>query len=335
MKTLSIPRPIGFELSAADDFYRGFIPGSGMAASSRATAALTLSFRVDATFAPVVARLRQERDGLLIDVEGDVDDAALVQQIERMLGLEGDADAWRALGRREPHVGLLQRSFPGFFTAAKASPWDAATWAVIAPRMNMNQAARLKIAMARELGDAIRMDGAEHFIFPAPGVVAHLGEFPGLSDEKCARLRAVAEAALEGRLEAQRLRAMGELAALADLRTIRGIGPWAASHVYYRGAAPIDALPSAEPRILHGFAELTGEPVPTFADFEAIAERWRPFRMWVTVLLSRYLAKSGAWQKPGLARERESAGRELDARLRARGGQTNRRSPRGREARSS
>ena len=78
----------------------------------------------------------------------------------------------------------------------------------------------------------------------------------------------------------------------------------------------MDALPSAEPRVLHGFAEAYGTEVPSYEAFTKLANGWRPFRMWVSVLLSRTLAASGGWQKPELARERASAGRDLDLRVR-------------------
>ncbi len=317
MRTLSFERPESFDLGAAADFYRGFVPGSGMAASTAASSALTLSFHADHSFAPVAVRMRQTEKRLLADVFGDADDVTVRAQVGRILGLEGDPSAWAALGRREPVVGKLQREFPGFFTAAKASPWDAATWSIIVQRVNMNQAARVKKEMARVLGDAVDVDGEVHHVFPAPATVLGLEKFPGLSDEKVARLRGVAQAACDGKLDADRLRALGEDAALAELQELRGIGPWAASHVYFRGAAPIDALPIAEPRVLHAVADVYECPVPSIERFQEIAESWRPFRMWVCVLLSRHLARTDGWRAPGLARARASAGRRIARRVAA------------------
>jgi 3-methyladenine DNA glycosylase/8-oxoguanine DNA glycosylase len=89
------------------------------------------------------------------------------------------------------------------------------------------------------------------------------------------------------------------------------VGPWAASHIYFRGAAPADALPTAEPRVLHGLGDAYGIASPSVETFVRIAEGWRPFRMWVCVLLSRHLARVGGWSAPGLAKERAAAGRRL------------------------
>jgi DNA-3-methyladenine glycosylase II len=309
MMTLVIPKPLGFRLAAAAEFYASFTPGSGMAAA--AVDHLTLAFHLDRTFEPVAVALREEGSALRLDVAGTRDEAAVHKQIARTLGLEGDAEAWLELGQREPVIGGLQREFPGFFTAAKASPYDAATWSVIVPRMNQRQAASIKQAMARELGERVELLGRVHHLFPSPAVLAKLPDFAGLSAEKVARLRGVGQAALSGLFDAERLRSLGESRALRELQALRGIGPWAASHIYFRGAAPLDELPTAEPRVLHGLASAYRLEAPSEALFRRIASGWRPFRMWVCVLLMRHLARSGGWHAPQLSNERVAAGRQL------------------------
>lgn len=312
---LTFRKPLGFRLAAATDFYAGFTPGSGMAAAAT-DGELVLAFGLDGTYAPVAVALREDDDSIAAECEGRVEPLVLRAQLARMLGLDADGAAWRAIGERDPVIGGLQRSFPGFFTAAKASPYDAATWSIIAPRMNMQQAARIKSAIAATHGDAVTLRGRVHHVFPAPAALATIDKVPGLAEEKCARLRGIAVAALAGKLDASRLRALGEDAALAELQTLRGIGPWAASHIYYRGVAPVDALPTVEPRVLHGLALAYGIEQPSQATYARIAEAWRPFRMWVSILLARHLARSDGWHAPGLAKERAAAGRQL-ARRRA------------------
>jgi DNA-3-methyladenine glycosylase II len=257
-------------------------------------------FRADEGFSATGVAVREVGETIVCDVAGGAPLDAVKAQVVRMLGLEPGCEGWPGVGERDPVVGRLQSEFPGFFTAAKASPYDAAAWAVIAQGLGIVQAALVKTAIARDLGERIELDGALHDVFPSPAVLAGVRRVAGLSDEKVSRLRGVARAALEGRLDAARLRTMGEEAALTDLQTLRGVGPWAASHVYFRGAAPPDGLPTAEPRVLLGLAHARGCDLPSEDDFKRMAERWRPFRMWVCVLLSRHLARSGGWRTPGL-----------------------------------
>ncbi len=309
MSTFSLSKPRGFRLSALADYYAKFTPGSGMAAA--ALDRLTFAFRLDGTFAPVALSLHEQDDQLLVELGGAADQRAVAKQLARILGLEADAGAWFALGESDLVVGDLQREFPGFLSAAKASPYDAATWAVISPRMNQQQAARIKLALARELGDALELNGKTHFVFPSPEQLRVLERFPGLSEEKIARLRAVAQAACDGLLDAEHLRGLGEARALTELQKLRGVGPWAASHIYFRGAAPCDGLPTAEPRVLHGLAAAYRLRSPSVATFQRIAAGWRPFRLWVCVLLMRHLASTAGWHAPGLDEERARAGRAL------------------------
>jgi DNA-3-methyladenine glycosylase II len=182
--------------------------------------------------------------------------------------------------------------------------------------MPMRTAASVKLAMSRVHGDALTLRGAEYHVFPGPARLAELEAFPGVPPEKMARLRGVARAALDGKLDAATLRAMPESAALHELQRLRGVGPWAASHIYFRGAAPVDALPLAEPRVLHGLAHVLGASAISPEEFVRRAERFRPFRMWVAVLLSRHLARTDGWRAPSLGRERARAGRALSRRLR-------------------
>jgi DNA-3-methyladenine glycosylase II len=258
MITFTLEKPTGFTLAAASDFYAGFTPGSGMAAA--AVDQLTLAFRVDRSFEAVAVSLHERGGELVAEMAGSEDEKAVRAQLGRVLGLEADAEAWQALGERVPLVGQLKAEFPGFFTAAKPSPYDAAVWSVIAPRISMTVAARIKMDIARAHGTAVELHGRTHHVFPAPRELLALEQIPGLNEEKVARLRGVAVAALEGLLDAENLRAMGEVNALQRLQSLRGIGPWSAGHIYHRGAAPIDALPLTEPRALHGFAHASGRP---------------------------------------------------------------------------
>jgi len=303
---ITLTKPHGFSLSAASSFYESFVPGSGMAAANVA-GALTLAFRLDRSFDAVAVSLEERESTIVLEVAGTNDVAAVQNQVTRILGLDVDGESWRAVGVRDPVVGRVQAEFPGFFTAAKSSPYDAAAWAMIVTRLPMQAAAKIKLQIAREHGDAVTIGGRVHHIFPSPSALLRVEKVAGLADEKVARLHEIARAALDGHLDAERLRAMGPAAALATLQRLRGVGPWTASHIFYRGAAPIDELPTIEPRVLAGWGHAAGVVAPTEEAFVAASEAWRPFRMWVAILFARHLGRSGGWNNPGLAKARAKA----------------------------
>src|SRR6266511_2699960 len=108
----------------------------------------------------------------------------------------------------------------------------------------------------------------------------------GLDGRKVEWLRGVAEAALDGRLDAARLRAMPRERALTELRTLPGIGPCAAELTLLRGAGDPDHFPGNEPRMQRAMVRAYGlEAQPTPERLRAIAERWQPYRTWVSLLL--------------------------------------------------
>jgi DNA-3-methyladenine glycosylase II len=166
----------------------------------------------------------------------------------------------------------------------------------------------LKIAIAERYGDSVSLRDRTYAVFPSPEQLLALESVPGLSAEKLDRLRGVAKAALLGKLDAEYLRAMPTSDALAELQTLRGVGPWTAGHILTRGAAPHDVLPLTEPRVLHGLASAYGIASPTDETFARMSEAWRPYRMWVCILLARHLGRAGGWHAPGLRAERAAAG---------------------------
>ncbi len=285
-----------FSLAAAGEFLRGFKPASGGAAAREAS--LSLGFLLDRTFAPVAVGLEQTAS--LITGETGGPPRAVKSQVERMLSLDVDARGWAALGRKDPVVGALQERFRGFRAVCFPSPYEAALWGILAQRVSMSQASRTKEAMARAHGSVLDAGGAEVLVPPAPQVLLELDAVAGVPGEKLGRMRGIARAALDGRLEAGRLRAMPEAEALAELASLRGIGAWTAAHILYRGAGVADALPAGEPRVLRAVKEayrLTR--VPSAARFAEIAEAWRPYRMWVAILLVRSIAGTAAWSARG------------------------------------
>jgi len=89
-------------------------------------------------------------------------------------------------------------------------------------------------------------------------------------------LHAVAEAALEGRLDAADLRSADPERALAMVQEIKGIGPFAAELIVLRGANAPDILPGNERRLNAEISERYGPG----RSHEEIAAAWRPYRTW-------------------------------------------------------
>jgi len=144
--------------------------------------------------------------------------------------------------------------------------------------------------MAERLGEPVSFGRRVVHAFPSPQRLAGLDTFPGLAGRKPEWLRSLARAALDGQLDAARLRAMPVADALADLKKLPGIGDFSAGLTLLRGANAPDAVPSAEPRLARAIALAYGLPGPaTPGQILQISENWRPYRTWVTLLLRTQL----------------------------------------------
>ncbi|MBO4237839.1 DNA-3-methyladenine glycosylase family protein [Pseudonocardia alni] len=259
-----------WSLSTSRAFWEGFAP-SALTARPEAPDQLRTVFCIDGDWrrAEVVVTRHDDRAELVLRGDGDLEAAAA--QVCRFLSLDVDARGWPDVARRDPVIADAQRQLPGLRPCGFHSPYEAAAWSVLAQRVRIVQAASLRADLVARLGDS----GA----FPAPAVLrdAEL-DLPGRKPEY---LRAVAEAALKGRLDGAGLRAADPDDALRTVQEIRGLGPFAAELVVLRGANAPDALPRHERR----FEDEVTERYGPGHDPAAVAEAWRPYRTWAVVHL--------------------------------------------------
>ncbi len=282
---LDVPVQGQFDLTASARFLEGFAPAARAGAASR-PGELRLAFPVAPSWRPVGVLVKQPNPNgpVRMAVQGDPSDVdKAVVAARRILSLDVDGTTFPAVGARDPVVGELQTRYPGLRPVAFHSPYEAACFAIIGHRIRMVQAATIKRNLAVELGVPLDVHGVVLPTFPAPAVLRALPRVPMVSELKSDRLKAIAEAAESGRLDAEELRTMPVAEALARLKTLPGIGDFSAELVLLRGAAHPDGFPDAETR-LHEEMRLN-YPATTTAELREVADAWRPFRTWVSLLL--------------------------------------------------
>lgn len=284
-KALPLPVAGPFDLNASTRFLEGFTP-AGRPDAGAEPDLLRLAFPVEGAWVTVGAAVRQHGDRLTVELAGSPPDAvAGTDQVARMLSLDVDGRGFADVGRRDPVVATLQRRYRGLRPVLFPSPYEAACWSIIGQRIRMPQAAVIKARIAETLGETIDVAGQQMTAFPAPGVLRDAVELPGLPPLKAERLRGVAAAALDGRLSAARLRCLDTADALDELTALPGIGPFSAQLVLVRGAGHPDLFPTAERRLQEEMALAYQLVDPTLDQLVAIAETWRPYRSWVSLLL--------------------------------------------------
>jgi len=257
-----------------------------------------LAFPLDGDHAPAALALRFDGRVLRGEVAGTDRLDAVARQVARVFSLDHDGTGYPSLASRDPELGRLMAALPGLRPVCFTSPYEAAAWAVISPRIGMAGAAVVLERLVAEHGHRLRVAGAEVGAFPAPERLLRVRSVPGLGAEKVARLHAVARAAQDGLLGAERLRALGHEAGPASVRALPGIGPFWSQGVYLRGCGIADVFPD-EPLALAALGHLHGlgdRPSPDA--LAGLTDRLRPYRMWACFLLR---VASGRGLIPGVA----------------------------------
>ncbi len=111
----------------------------------------------------------------------------------------------------------------------------------------------------------------------------------GLSRPKLAHVRALAAAFADGRLGEPALSQMDDLAAIAAITGVRGLGPWTAETYLLFAHGRDDVFPVGDVALAAAAADLkrlAARPGP--AALRLLAEPWRPYRALAARLLWHY-----------------------------------------------
>ncbi len=280
-----------FSLAASIRFLGGFTPAGAHAANQEE---LALAFPVERDWQTAGVIVQQRGDHVAAAVYGEADLEAVRAQLTRLLSLDVDGRRFPALGKRDQVVGELQGRYPGLRPVGFWSPYEAAVWAILSNRARIPQAATVKQRLAEQHGIKLELDGRILRAFPAPAALSRLRFFDGISERKLPWLRAVAEAALDGRLDGGRLRSLDPRRAIDELRELPGIGPFGAELILIRGATHPDVFPAHEPRLHAEIARAYGLENPSLETLQGVAAQWRPYRSWVALLLRARRAEQTA-----------------------------------------
>jgi DNA-3-methyladenine glycosylase II len=282
--------PLGpYSLEESAHFIGGWHSAPAEGGSARGH--LHLAFLTDTGWEPIGVCLTQHESGVVRgEVYGKGDAAAAQGQVARILSLDVDGRGWPGVGQRDRVVGSLQRRFPGFRPVNWSDAYEAAAWCVMSTRINMRQAQSIKDRMCRELGHEVDVHGHRMWAFPEPARLVALESYPGLFGRKVEYLNRLGRAAQAGDLDTEMLRALPQQESLERLQRLAGIGEFGSQLVRLRALSAVDELPTQERRLLGAIrAEYGLDAEPTPAELVALAEAWRPFRMWVAVCLRRTL----------------------------------------------
>lgn len=264
---------------------------------------VVMAFPVEGWQGSAAVLVRQDGDEVEVDVRapdglaGKAADQALAA-----LSLDVDGSAWPAVGERTALIGELQREYRYLRPSMFHSPYEAAAAFVIGHRISIVHTRRVRQRMAEESGERFELGGGTFAAFPDPATLLRIDAVQGVAANKVERLHGVAQAALEGLLDRERLRSVPPEQALADLRTVPGIGPFFAQAILYRAVGRPTGVTTDDLSLLAVQRAFDLPAAPTTAEAERLTEEWQPLRMWAMVLLHVHLRERG--ERPEGVRQR-------------------------------
>jgi AraC family transcriptional regulator of adaptative response / DNA-3-methyladenine glycosylase II len=209
----------------------------------------------------------------------------IVTRVRHVFDVGADITAITAHLAKDQTLAPLIVSRPGLRTPGCWGGFELAVRAVLGQQITVEAARQLGSRLVLLCGDPLRnaADPRLARTFPSPERVATVDlSRIGMPKARRATLQALAQAAASNPRLFEPLDSIED--SLAQLRAIRGIGPWTAQYIALRALRDPDAFPVTDIGILRGAASLVGV-VPTAPQLILRAEAWRPWRAYAAQYL--------------------------------------------------
>lgn len=203
--------------------------------------------------------------------------ASVVDRISFFLSLQDDLKEFYEIAKKDEYMQPAIKQFYGHKQVKFLTPFEIACWAVLAQRIPMSVARKMKENIVKKLGGQIEVKGIEYYSFPEPSdLVAASAELPTLvpNKRKAKYLSSVAEAFCG--VDELWLRTAPYDKVHDWLESIKGIGDWSANFVLIRGLGRMEELSHVDPQLALDVAKIYAGKDEPMKDEEVcrIAEKY-------------------------------------------------------------
>ncbi len=248
---------------------------------------------------PVVVRVTKERPGALAvsfdrgeAVRGD--HARALAVVRRMLGAECELSHFYREATDIAWLRPLAIRMRGVKPPRYPTLWEACVNAIVFQQVSLIAASSISRRLIMALGVPTESGAIALHAFPTVESFQRAGDdvllAAGLSANKLATLRRVAEALRSGVLDEGALEALASPDAAQLLCRIKGIGPWTATVILLRGLGRLDVFPRNDSSVARNLALVAGS-IPL--DIDQVLSALGPQRgmLYYHLLLSRLDAR--------------------------------------------
>ena len=263
----------------------------GAATTDLATRTHTRCIRLDHNHVATI-RLHFEPNGVHLTAHAKPplspsDFEALMVIVQQWLDLDSDLSQVTAVFSIDRRLRPLIEARPGLRIIGYADPFEGATMTVIGQHVSL---AAARVFAGRLVASYRQPTTSGLYVFPtaadlAATTPASIQEHSGMTRSRASTLHALAAAVANGiPLD----RAGDHDAAIRDLSSLPGIGPWTLAHIRIRSLGDHDVFPAAD-RVLQRALGTTDSHVAADA-----AEAWRPYRSYAAAHLWASVPTSSA-----------------------------------------
>ncbi len=176
---------------------------------------------------------------------------AQLQTVATMLGTDVDLSDWYERTKQFPWLERLANELRGVKPPRYPELWEALCHGIVFQQLSITAAAAIMGRFVERFSTAVQHDAISLYPFPRPEIIAeaHEREFEslGLSRMKVSYLRGAARAVLTGTIDPLHVARLSTEAAIAELRTVHGIGQMERRRGPTPRLRPLGRLPA------HGF----------------------------------------------------------------------------------
>jgi DNA-3-methyladenine glycosylase II len=224
---------------------------------------------------PMLVRVVSQKPGALtVTLEGEgAGHAGALETVRRILGTDATLKEFDRGAARIPWLRPLARRMRGVKPPRYPTLWEACVNAIVFQQVSIHAAGAILQRYVVALGSPFKLrEGVTLYAFPDAEVTLRADDAElravGLSANKIATLRRVAEALSSGTLDDRMLEERTSLEATALLTSIKGIGPWTATVILLRGLGRLDVFPMNDSGVA-GSVAFAGGSLP---DLESVLD---------------------------------------------------------------
>jgi AraC family transcriptional regulator of adaptative response / DNA-3-methyladenine glycosylase II len=222
----------------------------------------------------------------------------IIARLRRVFDLAADPDSIGVQLAKDEALAPLVAARPGLRVPGAWDGFELAVRAVLGQQITVTAAIALAGKLVARHGEPLVAPGPSAdltHVFPEPAALAgaELASL-GMPRSRAAALSAVAAAVVTDPDLFAAGRSLEE--AIAQLRSLPGIGEWTAQYIAMRQLREPDAFPAADIGLLRALADAKGAR-PSADELLARAEQWRPWRAYA----AQHLWAMGALPGPKTA----------------------------------